>query len=177
MIPDFSKVAGKLGVGVESVSSNKHSDVLSLMRPFSADELAYMQASVEDIYERFVSLVSTSRGMETTAVDAIAQGRVWAGNDALGIGLVDEIGTLKDAVAYAASQAGLMSPEDYRVVTSPAVPGMLDNLLSLISTAGQEPTVLSGTPMESMERSLKGLLKDNRPTGVFARMPYCMEIR
>ena len=54
---------------------------------------------------------------------------------------------------------------------------MLDNLLSLISTAGQEPTVLSGTPMESMERSLKGLLKDNRPTGVFARVPYCMEIR
>ncbi len=177
MIPDFSKVAGKVGVGIESVSSNKHGDLLSLMRPFSADELTYMQASVEDIYERFVNLVAISRGMETTAVDAIAQGRVWAGNDALRIGLVDEIGTLKDAVIYAASQAGLVSADDYRVVTCPAVPGMWERLLAMIGSYREKPSVLAGTPMEPMERSLRGLLKENRPSGVFARMPYCLEIR
>ncbi len=176
MIPEFSKVSKKFGVGVESVSSNKHGDLYSLMRPFTDDEMACMQASVEDIYERFVTLVANSRSLEVPSVDAIAQGRVWAGSDALGLGLVDEIGTLKDAVLYAASLASLVSQEDYKVVTRPAVPGVIDDLLSLLGTSHEEPTVLSGTPLEPMERSLKGLLKENKPSGVMARLPYLLEI-
>ena len=177
MIPEFSRVAGKLGVNVESVSSNKHGDVLSLMRPFDAQELAYMQASVEDIYERFVSLVADSRGLEASAVDGMAQGRVWVGTEALEQGLVDRIGTLRDAVNYAASQAGLISREDYKVVSYPAVPGKLDQLLSLLGEQREEPSVLAGTPFEPMARSLRGLLQKNQPSAVYARLPYYMEIR
>jgi protease-4 len=177
MIPEFSKVAQKLGVGVESVSSNKHGDLLSLMRPFDAQETAYMQASVEDIYELFVNLVASSRGMEPAQVDEIAQGRVWAGTEALEIGLVDELGTLKDAITYAASQAGLLYEEDYKVISYPAVPTPMEQVMMLMGPLQEEPTVLADTPFEPMARSLKGLLKDNQPTGVFARLPYYLEIK
>ena len=177
MIPEFSKITKKVGVSVESVSSNKHGDLMSLMRPFDAEETAYMQASVEDIYDRFVNLVATSRGMEPSRVDEIAQGRVWVGTDALGIGLVDEIGTLKDAITYAASQAGLIYEEDYKVVSYPAVPTTMEQLISLMGKGTGEPTILADTPFEPMARSLQGLLKDNKPTGVYARLPYYLEIK
>ena len=177
MIPEFSKVSKKIGVGVETVSSNKHGDILSLMEPFDAEETAYMQASVEDIYDRFVSLVATSRGMEPSRVDEIAQGRVWVGTDALEIGLVDEIGTLKDAIAYAASQAGLLYEEDYRVLSYPAVPTPMEEVMFMLESFQEEPTVLADTPFEPMARSLKGLLKDNQPSAVYARMPYYLEIK
>ena len=177
MIPEFSKVSKKIGVGVETVSSNKHGDILSLMEPFDAEETAYMQASVEDIYDRFVSLVATSRGMEPSRVDEIAQGRVWVGTDALEIGLVDEIGTLKDAIAYAASQAGLLYEEDYRVLSYPAVPTPMEEVMFMLGSFQEEPTVLADTPFEPMARSLKGLLKDNQPSAVYARMPYYLEIK
>ena len=177
MIPEFSKITKKVGVSVESVSSNKHGDLMSLMRPFDAEETAYMQASVEDIYDRFVNLVATSRGMEPSRVDEIAQGRVWVGTDALGIGLVDEIGTLKDAITYAASQAGLIYEEDYKVVSYPAVPTTMEQLISLMGKGTGEPTILADTPFEPMARSLQGLLNDNKPTGVYARLPYYLEIK
>jgi protease-4 len=177
MIPEFSKVAKKLGVGVESVSSNKHGDVLSLMRPFDAEETAYMQASVEDIYERFVNLVADSRGLESAKVDEIAQGRVWAGTDALEIGLVDEIGSLKDAIGYAASLAGLQFADDYKVVSYPAVPTAFEELMTLFGTIREEPTVFSGTSLEPVVRSLQYILNEDKPGCVYARLPYYLEIK
>ncbi|MBR1569987.1 MAG: signal peptide peptidase SppA [Bacteroidales bacterium] len=177
MIPEFSQVSRKLGVGIESVTSNKHGDMLSLMRPFSPEETAYMQATVEDIYDRFVGLVAASRGMDTPAVDEIAQGRVWAGSDALGIGLADEAGTLKDAVLYAASLAGLFSAEDYKVVTYPGVPTTLESLIALLGQGHEEPTVLAGTPFEAVAKTLMKSLQGDRPVTMYARMPYCLDIR
>jgi len=177
MIPEFSAVARKLGVGFETVSSNKHGDMMSLVRPLDAEETAYMQASIEDIYDRFVGLVASSRNMEVPAVDDIAQGRVWAGSDALGIGLVDEIGTLQDAVVYAASLAGLNYAEDYKVVTYPAVPGTMESIMSLLGSGHEEPTVLTGTPFEALGKSLMDLLDSNKPVEMYARLPYYMEVR
>ena len=177
IIPEFSAVARKLGVGFETVSSNKHGDMMSLVRPLDAEETAYMQASIEDIYDRFVGLVASSRNMEVPAVDDIAQGRVWAGSDALGIGLVDEIGTLQDAVVYAASLACLNYAEDYKVVTYPAVPGTMESIMSLLGSSHEEPIVLAGTPFEALGKSLMDLLDSNKPVEMYARLPYYMEIR
>ena len=119
MIPEFSKVAKNIGVGVETIGSNKHSDMMTLMRPFDAQETAYMQASVEDIYELFVNLVANSRGMEPEKVDEIAQGRVWAATDALQIGLVDEFGGIREAVSWVANKAKL--GKDYKTQNYPAI--------------------------------------------------------
>ena len=176
MIPEFSGVTQKVGVGMESVGSNKHSDMFSLMRPFDKEELAYMQASVEDIYESFVNLVASSRGMEPAQVDQIAQGRVWTGADALQIGLVDEIGTLEDAIAYAASLADFHSSDEYAVVGYPQPLTMIEELLMSFGQTPEEPSILADTPFAGIAKAAKALTKE-QPSAVYARLPYLLEIR
>ena len=177
MIPEFSAAAKNIAhVNVVSVGSNKHSDMFSLMRPFDKEEIAYMQASVEDIYSSFVSLVSEGRGMSEEAVDEIAQGRVWAGSDALRIGLVDEIGTLQDAVNYAASEVGFISESDYTVVAYPKPMTVAEQLMEAFGQGSKEPNVLSGTPFEGIGKVLSDIKKNSRGT-VLAAMPYDIEIR
>ena len=176
MIPEFSKTVGKVGVNVVSVGSNKHSDMYSLMRPFDAEETASMQAYVDDIYGRFVGLVAEGRSLETQQVDDIAQGRVWVGTDALGLGLVDEIGGLREAVNYAASLAGYLSKGDYHVVTYPAQLTQAEQFIQMLYGQREEPSILAGTPFEALGESLRGL-RENEPTQVYARLPYDIEIR
>ena len=176
MIPEFSGVTRKVGVSMESVGSNKHSDMFSLMRPFDNEELAYMQASVEDIYESFVNLVAGSRGLEPARVDQIAQGRVWTGADALEIGLVDEIGTLEDAIAYAAALADFHSSDEYHVVSFPKPLTILEQLLMSLGQTPQEPSILADTPFAGIAKAATSLTKE-QPGAVYARLPYMLEIR
>ena len=176
LIPEFSKTVGKVGVNFVTVGSNKHSDMYSLMRPFDAEETASMQAYVEDVYERFVGLVAAGRSLETQQVDDMAQGRVWVGTDALGLGLVDEIGGLREAVDYAASLAGFLSKGDYHVVTYPAKLTQAEQLMDMFTGQKEAPSILEGTPFEALGKTLQGL-RENEPTQVYARLPYNIEIR
>ena len=176
LIPEFSKATGKVGVNVVTVGSNKHSDMYSLMRPFDAEETANQQAYIEDIYERFVNLVAEGRNLEPAKVDEMAQGRVWVGTDALGLGLVDEIGGLREAVNYAASLAGFVSKGDYHVVGYPAPLSSTEQLMQMFSDKKDAPSILAGTPFEAFGKALKEL-RDNEPTQVYARLPYDIEIR
>ena len=176
MIPEFSKTAGKVGVNMVTVGSNKHSDMYSLMRPFNAEETASMQAYVDDIYGRFVGLVAEGRSLETQAVDDMAQGRVWVGTDAIGLGLVDEIGGLREAVNYTASLAGFVSKGDYHVVTYPVMPSQAEQLLDMLYGKRETPSILAGTPFEALGKTLRDLEKHNAPQ-VYARLPYDIEIR
>ena len=176
MIPEFSKTIGKVGVNLVTVGSNKHSDMYSLTRPFDAEETASMQAYIEDVYERFVGLVAEGRSLETQKVDDMAQGRVWVGTDALSLGLVDEIGGLREAVNYAASLAGYVSKGDYHVVTYPAQLSQTEQLLDMFSGKKEAPSILEGTPFEALGKSLQQL-RENEPTQVYARLPYDIEIR
>ena len=175
MVPEVSAVTKKVGVNIETVGSNKHSDMFSLVRPFNPQELAFMQASVEDIYERFVNLVADGRGMESSAVDAIAQGRVWTGADALNIGLVDELGTLQDAIRYAAALADYTSSDEYSVTDYPE-PLTFFQQLMLSFGGSEEPTILSDTPFAGLSRAVSAL-KSREPGVVYARLPYAMEIK
>ncbi len=176
LIPEFSKTIGKVGVNLVTVGSNKHSDMYSLTRPFDAEETASMQLYVDDVYERFVGLVAEGRSLETQKVDDMAQGRVWVGTDALGLGLVDEIGGLREAVDYAASLAGYISKGDYHVVTYPAQLTQAEQIMQLISGSREEPSILADTPFEELGKTL-GRLRDNEPSKVYARLPYDIEIR
>jgi len=176
MIPDFSKVADKVGVHFEMVNSNKHGDMLSLMRPLDAAEQAYMQASVEDIYERFVNLVAEGRSLTPERVDEIAQGRVWMGSDALGIGLVDEIGTLQDAVAYAASLASLTEADNYSVVAYPRQLSFMEELLYSLNKKDEVPSILLGTPFEGFGKAVR-TFQETDPARAYARLPYAFDIR
>ena len=176
MIPDFSGTAEKVfHVGVTNVGSSRHSDMYSLTRPLDAEETAYMQRSVDDIYEAFLENVSAGRGMDKAKIDEIAQGRVWTGSDALKIGLVDEIGTLADAVRYAAIAAG-DTEADLGTWEVAAYPKPMTTLDIILENLTGSTDALAGTPFESVGRAFRSW--DATSTGkVYARMPYIMEIK
>jgi len=175
MIPDISgTLKNKIHVNITAVNSNKHADMYGMMRPLDQAELDYMQASVENIYDEFTSLVAEGRNMTVPEVDEIAQGRVWTGADALGIGLVDEIGTLEDAIAYAAIMIdGVQSVDDVQIAEYPKPLSTIDMLLE--SFGGGE-SVFAGTALESVENAFKGW--DASESGkVYARLPYEISVR
>jgi protease-4 len=175
MIPDISgTLKNKLHVNITPVNSNKHADMYNMMRPLDKSELAYMQASVERIYDKFTTLVSEGRDMPVDEVDNIAQGRVWSGSDAYRLGLVDEIGTIEDAIIYAAmSIDGVTSLKDVQVE---AYPKPLSTVEVLLETIKGEQSVFAGTPLESVEDAFKDW-NASESGKVYARMPYELSIR
>ena len=174
MIPDVGGVIkDKLHVTITPVNSNKHADMLNMMRPLDSKETAYMQASVERIYDRFTAIVAEGRDMTVENVDAIAQGRVWTGAEALEIGLVDQIGTIEDAIEYAAlSIEGVTSVSDVQVVAYPKPKTALETILE---SFGGEQYAFTGTTLESVEKAFRGW--DASQSGkVYARIPYEISI-
>ena len=117
MVPSFGGAIKKhLHVNMVNVGTHEHSGMGSGMQPLSKEEEAWYQQEIEGIYDTFVKVVADGRSMTKEAVDEIAQGRVWAGRDALKIGLADERATLLEAIEYTAGKAGL---KNYRIVSYP----------------------------------------------------------
>ena len=175
MIPDISgTLKDKIHVNITPVNSNRHSDMYGMMRPLDKAEIDYMQASVENIYDEFTSLVAEGRDMTVEAVDAIAQGRVWTGSDALGIGLVDEIGTIEDAISYAAlSIDGVQSLNDVQIEEYPKPQTTMEMLLE---SFGQGESIFSGTPFEGVEAAFRNW-NASESGKVYARIPYEISVR
>ena len=134
MIPDGKELLqDKVGLRFDVVKTNKHSDfgaqsVMGVMaRGFDADESALMQAMIERGYDLFTSRVAEGRGISKDSVDAIGQGRVWTGEQALKIGLVDQLGNLNDAIAEAAKLAEL---DKYSTDAYPAQANFFEQLMN-----------------------------------------------
>jgi protease IV len=172
MIPNAQKaLSEKLGITIDTVNTNKHSDVGTILRGATADEYQYIQQSVEHIYDVFITKVATGRKTSKNNIDSIGQGRVWSGADAIKINLVDELGGINDAIAYAVKQAKV---SDYRLLELPKQKDPLQELL--------------GNTAEEMEaRSMKSNLGESylyvkqiknvlQLKGVQARLPYEMII-
>lgn len=114
MVPYTTKaLETKLGITMDAVKTNK-SAAMGTVNPLTASERAALMRGVDRVYERFTGLVSEGRNLPIEQVLEIAGGRVWTGEDALGIGLIDSYGGLKAAVAVAADKAGLGT--DYKLV-------------------------------------------------------------
>lgn len=178
MIPDLSKtLKDKLKVGVYTVGSSKHSAMMSGFAPLDEAETAYMQASIETIYDAFLKNVADGRDMTPEQVDEIAQGRVWTGADALGIGLVDEIGTLEDAIKYTASMAGDADLTNWQIVGYPKALSPAEQFLEMFSPSqGKDNEVLAGTPFAPVGQAFRNWNGD-RNDRFMARLPYEMAIR
>jgi protease-4 len=172
LIPNFNKLLEqKLGLTTDIVNTNKNSDFPSVFRPMNPYEKELMQMSVENIYSDFVSKVASGRKMSPEAVDNIGQGRVWSGTSALKIGLVDEMGGLKDAVIAAAKLAGV---ENYTVKELPVFEDPYTRIISQLS-GEVKMSILKKELGESvkyynMVQELKGM------SGIQARLPYFIEI-
>jgi len=108
LIPSLQNfLKNKLGITVDVVTTNQHSDFATGFRKLDAIERRVFEMQIEDIYATFIQRVADGRGMTVEAVDKIGEGRVWTGKDAVKIGLVDKLGGLEDAIAEAATLADL----------------------------------------------------------------------
>ncbi len=168
MIPNFQKTMTKhLLLNTEAVNSNKHSDIMSGYRALDTQEAEFIRTAIEQIYTDFLGLVSEGRGMTTEQVDEIAQGRVWAGSDAIIIGLADERGGITEAIASAATLGNL---EGYRIVEYPVKKNMIDQLLEILTETSVAAKTISN-PYMMLENTYEKL-REERGIKHFARLPY-----
>ncbi|AMA50161.1 MULTISPECIES: signal peptide peptidase SppA [Flavobacterium] len=116
MLPNLSEISKRYGINTETVETHKNASGYSVFEPIDTDFRNFTQEGVETIYKTFVNRVAKGRKMTFEQVDAIAQGRVWSGTDALKIGLVDKIGGLDDAITYAAT---LSKTKKYSTISYP----------------------------------------------------------
>ena len=171
MVPDFSKtIENKLHVNIVNVNSNKHSDMYGMMRPLDNAEIKYMQNSVEKIYDRFTSIVADGRDLSIEQVEKIAQGRVWTGAQALEIGLIDEIGTIEDAIDWAIDSVSLyVNLEDIAIEAYPKP--LSDWEMILKQFEGAEQNILAGTPFKNVGEAFLSWT-ESQAGKVYARVPY-----
>ena len=167
-IPNFGELLNdKLGITTDVVKTNKNSDLLTLTRPMTDYEQKMMQATIEDGYDTFISHVAEGRRMTVAQVDSIGQGRVWSGENAKEIGLIDDFGGIKDAIALAAEIEGL---DEYRIVDLPALPDPFQELFK-VGTDNIRARFLKNELGEKY-RYYEYFKKMSGMNGVYARMPY-----
>ena len=181
MIPSAGDAIRKnLKVNIESVGTSSHSDMMSGLRQLDDSEVAYVQKQIERIYDDFTGLVSKGRGISKDSVDAIGQGRVWSGADALKIGLVDSLGGLYDAINYAAAKVGL-SKADYQLSRYPVAKEV--SLLKMLSGGDTEDPEENLTTRVENEPSLSDMfpaisrMRQMRSPALMLRLESVMEIK
>ncbi len=172
LLPNAGKLMEqKLGISTETVNTNAYSDFPSIYRPLSSYEKEILQLGIERIYSDFVRKVASGRDMSEAGVDSIGQGRVWSGSGAREIGLVDEIGGLRDAVKGAAELAGLAS---YSIRELPVIQDPYTKLLNQLS-CDIKLKFLRKELGESL-KIINELAEIRNLSGIQARLPYFIEI-
>lgn len=160
----------KLGIKFYSVNTNDHSDMFNGIDRFDDVEYQAIDTVIKEIYYDFISKVAEGRGMTKEAVDEVAKGRVWTGTDALKVGLVDELGGLDDAIAFAAEQAGI---ENY---TIKELPSQKDPIKELFAELGNKSSMYVAKSVLGEEyKYFNWIEQTKKMTGVQARLPYLIE--
>ena len=173
MIPYTGKMfENKLGINFDRVETNSHS-VLSLNKKLSPEELARVQGEVDGIYNQFITRVADGRKLSKERVMQIARGRVWTGKDALKIGLVDQLGSLNDAIAFAVKEVSLKNP---KILYYPLVKeDKLADLLKMLKNGEEEADQMNvnGTSIPADFISYYNEIKkiENR-MGIQMRLPF-----
>lgn len=170
LIPNIKNMLNdKLGVTTDQVEINKHGAFNLVTNPFDEEERNVIQRNIERTYAQFKQRVADGRKMDTAAVEKIAQGRVWTGNQAIANGLVDEIGTLDDAIKYAAKKANL---KDYRIKLYPQEKSLQEQIAESFGAAKQNMIKEELGQTYPVYKTMKML--ENTAT-VQMRLPYVWE--
>ncbi len=179
MLPNIKKLANEHGVTWDSVQTSKLANPFTLSRPKSEAELARIQHLVDGVYDQFIAKVAEGRKLPRAKVEEIAQGRVWSGTEALNLGLVDEMGGLREAVQFAAKKAGI--EKDYRMdLPGPRKPPFQRLMESLGREEHPTAGVVRGPVGELVseaQRQVRVLGSLNDPQGAYARMPLDLAFR
>ncbi len=173
LLINLQEVANDNGLTWDSVKTARFADLANSSRPKTEQELAIYQRFVNNIYNLFLEKVSESRNLPKAKVSQIAQGRVWSGEDAKAIGLVDRLGGLDAAIAYAAEQANL--GDDWEIAEFPAQKG-LEALFSRKLLKDGVLSAKSGDPLSQEFVKLKQELATweslNDPKDIYLRLPF-----
>ena len=171
-IPNLSGLlTDKIGITFDNVSTNQHSDMPSITRKMTPFEKDLMQTYVESTYQTFISHVADGRRKTTAFVDSIGQGRVWSGENGKLNGLVDEFGGLNDAVKLAAAKAKI---QHYRIKELPKQKDTFEELMKSFSTRMQNSILES--KLGETYHLWENFSRESRANGIYARMPYDLEI-
>lgn len=162
----------KLGVTFDGVTTNANSNAGIMTRRLTPYQYSKIQLSVEKIYDSFTMKVANGRNLTQAEVDSIGQGRVWTGKEALEIGLVDELGGLEDAIAYAADKAGV---ENYRLMNFPEKKDPMEALIKELT--GESTQWIMKMKFGEDYKYYKSFKNITENSGVMARMPFDIEIR
>lgn len=174
-IPNIHGLAGDIGINAEQVGTNKNSVEYSLFEPMDEAFRNQVQESIEDTYETFLIRVSNGRNISMAKADSIAQGRVWSGVDARRLGLVDELGTLEDAITEAARMAEV---ESFGIRKYPKYKSGFERFMEDISGAGTKvkENMIKEEVGEEAYQILKDIKSFTNQKGVQARLPYTLNI-
>ena len=168
MFPNPHKlITEKLKLNVETVKSNKHSDLGSMFRPYTADERAIMQRYINRGYALFTKRCADGRQMSIADIEAVAQGRVWTGEMAKDLGLVDLLGGIELAKEIAAEKAGI---ESYTLISYPKEENMLTMLLNQTKESYIEARM--GKVAGQFKNELNLIYNLEQMNNLQARMPY-----
>lgn len=166
---DLSGLYQKIGLNKELYTRGRFAGLLSTSRPFTEDERAMYQHHLAAFYDHFVELAAANRRMDVDSIDQLGRGRVWTGEEARTVGLIDELGGLWEAFEYLRQETGL---EDYRIEIYPkrrplfVLPGR--NLLSSMVRV-----IVGGNAGDTAVSAVSELTADAQ---LMARMPYDLEI-
>jgi len=167
----------KLGITFDAVKTSPHADITTITRPMTEVERNWMQASVDSVYHTFISRVAQGRGKPVSYIDTIGQGHVWTGLHAQKIGLVDSLGDLRDAIAYAADKIHSTS---YRVSTFPVKKSILSQIFN--NNDSQDEDIDIKLAAGGISPELAGLIRQVRELKAMmnqpqAKLPYDIQIR
>ncbi len=175
-LPNFSQLTNKIGIHVEQVSTHENAAAYSVFKPLDQKYRTFTQEAVERIYNTFVNRVAAGRGKTFAQVDAIAQGRVWSGNEALKIGLVDKIGGMDDALKEAARLAKI---KKYKTRSYPEFERDFNDLLSNLGVPflKSKESFIKETVGEDNYKVMEQIRKMNAKKGTQALMPFEINIQ
>ncbi len=173
-LPNAYELSKKMGINAEQVSTNKSASY-SLFEPMDKKFYDVTKEGVEQIYTTFVNRVATGRKMTFEKVDAIAQGRVWSGKEALENGLVDELGGLQDAINIAVQYAEV---KDYRIRNFPNYKKDIKDMLNFspFGKVNKEEIIKEAIGSENYEL-FNQINRFKNMEGIQARMPYILQIK
>jgi protease-4 len=161
----------KLGITFDSYKTHEHANMMTLTSPLDTAQQRAMQDMVSNIYNDFTSKVAKGRNISQIYVDSIGQGRVWSGEDALAIGLVDELGGLREAIDFAAKKAGVGSSA---ILELPEILDPLEEFFDNIS--GKSEDAIMSRILGSRFKNYQDIRQLSNGGRIQARLPFCITV-
>jgi len=175
LFPNVQKLMNeKIGISTDVVKTNENANLLTAMDPLDPEERLIVQKMIDDFYTNFVNIVADGRDKSYDEIDAIAGGRVWAGSDALELGLIDMYGGLEKSIEVAAEMAGL---EDYRIQSLPRLEDPMTAIMNQLTGGSMVRTnrILQRELGEEY-RHYRKIQEIRNMHGIQAIMPYEIEL-